>query len=145
MKPFVTAILCAITLVACSDSRATPPVCTGEAEPAVVLTLRDATTQQPVIGATITLSEGVYSEVMLDANDGSYLGGFERPGTYAMEISANQFLSQTITGVVAPALSCGPETQQLEVLLQPGASPVILLFEGSDGEWQLVPARVLHR
>lgn len=145
MNLVVTSLFCAVALAACGNSSATPLVCTGEAEAAVLLTLRDATTQQPVTGATITLTDGAYSEVMLDSLNGQYLGGLERPGTYMVEISASQYLGQTIVDVVAPALPCGPETQRIDIALQPGASPVIMLLEGSDGGWQMASARVLHR
>ena len=53
----------------------------------------------PISGATVTLTEGEFSETMEDVGAGSYVGAGERAGTYEMQVEAEGFTGQTISGI----------------------------------------------
>ena len=123
---------------ACSSGDDVPPTCNLAAEAAVVVTLLDADQQTPIVGATLVLSEGTYRETMSDFGDGTYAGGFERPGTYRVDASAAGYLPATVTDVLARSLPCGPETQNLTISLdpapvQPAEISIVLVWQETDG------------
>ncbi len=128
-----------LPLVAAScSSRDDSTACTLEAEAAVVVQLVAAGDNTPVTGATLVLSEGPYSATMSEGPDGTYYGGFERPGTYQVEATAPGYQTETVTDIVARALQCGPETQRITIALHaapPWLAPVLILWERSDGSF----------
>lgn len=129
MKRLALATL--LSVAACHGRRVDATVCTGEAEPAVVVEVLG-----PTSGATVVLREGSYQEVLLEVQPGEFRGGFERPGTYRVEVSATGFASQTVEGVVAAALACGPDTQTLTITLQPSPQPALLLRPDAEGVYR---------
>lgn len=129
MKNLGLATLLLVT--ACGHREIDATVCTGEAEPAVVVDVFG-----PTSGATVVLREGSYQEVLLEVQPGQFRGGFERPGTYRVEVSATGFASQTVEDVVAAPLTCGPDTQTLTITLQPSPQPALLLQPDAEGVYR---------
>ncbi|MCA8953166.1 MAG: hypothetical protein KDE27_26885 [Planctomycetes bacterium] len=141
-------VLPLLLVAACTNGELEPPICTGLAEPAVVVDLRDAATKEPIVGATARLSDDSgFDEAMYEGPPGTYSGGHERPGTYRVDIAAAGYASAERADVTAPAGTCGPVTQYLAIELSlataPIDLPVILLVESGSGTWDQVPA-VLH-
>lgn len=60
----------------------------------------------PVSGATLTLTEGDYSEVMEELRPGEYAGAGERRGTYTLAVEADGFEPVTIEDIVIDADAC---------------------------------------
>ena len=144
MRIPVSLRLILLLTVAC-HGRTDPLICTAVAEPAVVVELRDAVTLAPIVGATAILSEGAYSETMFEGPDALYSGGFERPGTYQVDITATGFAAVTRAGITAPAGPCGPVTQNVTIDMQPNPAPAFLIREATPGSWQMIPGRLLVR
>lgn len=61
---------------------------------------------QAVTGATLTLSEGTYTETMQEVMPGSYVGAGERPGRYSVQVQAPGYLPATLTDLVAGSDEC---------------------------------------
>ena len=94
------------------------PACTLEFRYGINLTLVDGE-GEPITGATVTLTEGAYEEVMDELNDGSYVGAGERAGVYTMTIEADEFASQTISNIVVEEDECHVIPESLDVTLSP--------------------------
>lgn len=123
-----------LLVAACHPRGVDSTACTGEAEPAVVVHVLG-----PASGATVVLREGAYQETLMEVQAGEFRGGFERAGTYRVEISATGFASQAVDGVVAAQLACGPDTQTLTITLQPSPQPALLLLPDADGVYHPLP------
>ncbi|MBN1490638.1 MAG: carboxypeptidase regulatory-like domain-containing protein [Phycisphaerae bacterium] len=84
-----------------------PVVCTDIFVYGINVTLTDADTGAPIAGATLTLTEGTYSEI-LEAFPGSgqYVGAGERAGTYTLTADADGYESKTVTNIVIGADEC---------------------------------------
>lgn len=80
-------------------------ICTAEFVYGLNVALKDQT-GNPVSGATLTLSEGAYSETMESLQAGEYVGAGERAGTYSLTIEAAGFATQTINGIVVESNVC---------------------------------------
>lgn len=64
---------------------------------------------EPVSGATLTLTEGAYSETMMELGDfqpGVYVGAGERAGTYTLTVDADGFETAVIEDIVVDADIC---------------------------------------
>jgi hypothetical protein len=72
--------------------------CTEEATAAVNVKVVDEATRQPICDATVTVTEGSYSET-LSASLCGYSGAWERAGTYRITIFHPDYLPRTIDGV----------------------------------------------
>ena len=57
-------------------------------------------------GATLTLSEGAYQEILEEWYPGEYAGAGERAGTYALTVVANGFETVTVDEIVVDADEC---------------------------------------
>jgi hypothetical protein len=92
--------------------------CTGEVVPALVITVVDAVTKQP-IPATIKVSDGAYTEQQDEpAAESEYWFAYERAGVYDVEVSSSGYVSTTIEGVEVIEDFCHVITQTLEVALR---------------------------
>ena len=73
----------------------------------------------PISGATLTLTEGDFSETMIELRAGEYVGAGERAGTYTLTIEAEDFEPVTIDDIVVDADECHVIPVMLEVSLTP--------------------------
>ncbi len=89
----------------------------------VNVTLTDAVSGDPIDGATLTLTEGTYTEVMqaFPTGPGEYVGAGERAGTYTLVATAPGYQSQTIENIVVTADECHVRGVHLNVTLQPAS------------------------
>lgn len=74
----------------------------------------------PIAGATLTLTDGDYTETMEEIRDGEYVGAGERAGTYTMRVDADGFVTQTITDIVIDEDECHVIPVAREVTLTAG-------------------------
>ena len=97
-----------------------PVACTTVFVYGLNVTLVDADTGAAIDGATLTLTEGAYSETM-EAFPGSgyYVGAGERAGTYTLTAEADGYESQTVTDIVVGADECHVIPVTLTVELTP--------------------------
>ena len=96
-----------------------PVACTMQFVYGVNATVADATTGDPISGATLTLTEGDYVEVMEEVQDGSYVGAGERAGTYSLMIEADGFVTGTITGIVVTEDECHVIPRTVTITVDP--------------------------
>jgi len=84
-------------LVACSDTDAVGPYCTGELRPGVSVAVRDSTSGESVVGgSTLLLVAGTYRESVPAPEpmpvEFSFLrGAHERPGTYEVTVKKSGY------------------------------------------------------
>ena len=81
-------------------------ICTANLVYGLSVTLTDADTGAPISGATLTLTEGDFSEVMMELDAGQYVGAGERAGTYRLTIEADGFAPRTEENIVITANVC---------------------------------------
>ena len=84
-----------------------PPVCTEIFVYGLNVTVTDGN-GDPVPGATLTLVEGNFSEVMVEIRpeEGEYVGAGERAGTYTLIVEAEGYDTATIENIVVNADEC---------------------------------------
>ena len=80
--------------------------CTQQFVYGVNVTVTDSATHQPIEGATLTLTDGNYTEVMENGSGGSYAGAGERAGTYVLTIDAEGYDSMRIENIVVESDIC---------------------------------------
>ncbi len=95
--------------------------CTAIAAAGLSVGVTNERTSQPLCNATLTATEGDYSEALF-SNGCRYVGAWERPGTYRVSAQAQGFASKTV-GDVRVLMGAGecPHVQevQLEIPLAP--------------------------
>ena len=96
-------------------------ICTAEWVSGVTVNLTDAATGEPITGATLTLTEGDYTETMENPGSGFYSGAGERPGTYTLTIGATGYESQTRTDLVVHDAPCHVIPVELDIALTPNS------------------------
>ncbi len=71
----------------------------------------------PVAGATLTLSDGNYSETMMEGQPGQYVGAGERSGIYSLTIEAAGFQTMQIDNIVVTRDICHviPVSREVEL------------------------------
>ena len=112
-------ILMLLALVGTLGANCLEPIgCLPVVLPGVVVQVTDATTSQAVTDATVTLTEGAYTETLIGSN-GSYSGAEERPGTYTLTVTADGYQTATVTNLVVTADRCNVITVYRDVALQP--------------------------
>lgn len=92
-------------------------LCTLEFVYGVNVTVTDSATGEPIEGATLTLTDGDYSEAMEDLSAGSYAGAGERAGTYDLTIEAEGFDSALIENIVVESDICHVVPVALDIAL----------------------------
>ncbi|MEM7206129.1 MAG: hypothetical protein AAF628_38100 [Planctomycetota bacterium] len=80
--------------------------------------MTDATSGNPISGATVFIIERDAVEIGHESSPGQYDGAFERAGTFRVEIEAPGYVAHQVDDVTAPEQRCGPETQILEIQLR---------------------------
>lgn len=93
-------------------------VCTAVFVYGVNVTVADEN-GNPVSGATLTLTDGDYTEVMEEFEPGTYVGAGERAGTYSLTVEAEGFESTIIEGIAVDEDECHVIGVTREVTLTP--------------------------
>ena len=106
-----------LTLVGCPSFF---KACTTEARAGINLEIRDAVTQQPAaLGATITLTDGAYSEPLSNLDGLGAAGAFERAGTYSVRVAKQGYKTFQKDGVVVTKDECHVIPVKVTALLEP--------------------------
>lgn len=102
------------------------PVCTGEAEPAVLVEVRHAQTGLPEAdGVRGVLVEDGYTDSLIIWEETeedvplALAGGFERAGTYTVEINKSGFETWRRDGIRVEDGECGPKIRRLTARIEP--------------------------
>jgi hypothetical protein len=95
--------------------------CGGGAVNGLSITVRDGKTGGLICDATVTASDGTYSEQLTSAGSPpcDYEGALERPGTYGIEVSKVGYSATSVDGVTVPRGPCNVVRQYVAVTLQP--------------------------
>lgn len=115
------ALLAVLGLAACGGGGDGDDIgCTTEARSGVGVTLRETHTDLPIEGATLTLSEGTYSEVLMEMGPGLYVGAWERAGVYELTVQAANYESAYRPDIVVLQGECHmiPAGLQIELDLK---------------------------
>ncbi len=81
--------------------------------------LTDSESGQPITGATLILTDGDYTETMMETGDGQYVGAGERAGTYELTITADSYATETRGMIVITADECHVQPVNLDIELTP--------------------------
>ena len=124
MRVFSFLAACVFLLLAGCDFG--NPICPAVAEPAVVVEVRNAVTDDPEAeNADGVLIDGEYTDslrVNEETDEGILIalaGGFERAGTYTVRVEKPGFQTWTREGVDVDDGECGPKTEQLTARIEP--------------------------
>ena len=116
---FPTILAATVPFTNCLPQQPGGTVCTDLYAYGVSVTVTDAGTGQPVTNATLTLTDGAYTEVMQYIPTGDYVGAGERAGTYTLTAGAPGYQSQTIENIVVTADECHVQGVHRNVALGP--------------------------
>lgn len=124
MRIFLFLSACTFLLFSGCDSN--NPICPAVAEPAVIVEVRNAVTEDPEAeNAEGVLIDGNYTDslrIKEETDEGipvALAGGFERAGTYSVRIDKPGFQAWTREGVDVDEGECGPETERLDARIEP--------------------------
>ena len=114
----------AVALAGCGDHH-TPTACPAYAAAGLGVTVSNASTGQPICDATVTATEGAYSEQLAGVGC-RFACAFERPGTYVVRATSQGFAPNEVAAVhvVMGAGDC-PHVQEalVEIALEPDGVP----------------------
>lgn len=106
----------ALSLPGCLETQE----CTTDFRFGVNVTLRSANGGAPVVGATVVIAEGTYTETLSPIGPpGSYAGAGEREGTYTLSVSAPGFVSPAPRTVVVTGDECHVTGESVTIELTP--------------------------
>lgn len=77
----------------------------------------------PVSGATLTLTEGTYTETMAEFQTGQFAGAGERAGTYTLTVEASGFEPVTLNNIQITADECHVIPVNQDVTMTPTSAP----------------------
>ena len=106
-----------LTFIGCLITDDGGVICTEVFVYGVKVALTHADTGEAITGATLTLTEGDYSEPMQELSPGHYAGAGERAGTYTLTVEVDGFETQTIGDIVVDADECHVIPVNLDVEL----------------------------
>ena len=89
--------LLAVASVRCGDERA-PVACPAYAAAGLEVSVSNAANGQPICDATVTATDGLYSEQLFEAAC-RFTGAVERPGTYVVRASRPGFTPNELAPV----------------------------------------------
>lgn len=126
-------LVCAIVVApACTSSApqdaTAPRTCTADMVYALVLSVRDATTQKPnavgaVVSASVMTDVGTFSETQT-GSDSLLIPFGSMPGTYDLLVKKPRYANLTQTGIVVPSRDVAnyhPRTVSLDLSLRPNS------------------------
>ncbi len=131
-------------LSACNNSGNLGVGCTKVFAAGVLIELVDADTREPITGATLVLTDGAYTDTMVEGHAGTYLGAHEREGTYQLNVVASNYEPHAEGGIIVPKGHCHVDTQNLTVELELSIAPVTLTFLVTEEEDGSVEIRQVH-
>jgi len=94
-----------VLIAGCPAVQPSNPVCTEVFVYGLTATVTDED-GAPIEGATLTLTEGNYSETLEGIGGGTYIGAGERAGTYSLTVEAEAFAPETIERIVVDEDEC---------------------------------------
>ncbi len=97
MKPILLCLAAAACLAGCTEERE-PIACAAYAAAGLSVTVTNADNGQPICDATVTATEGAYSEKLF-AVGCTYTGAYERAGTYVVRASRDGFAPKAVASV----------------------------------------------
>ena len=111
-------VLCAACSSRGEDREPSPDevACTMEARSAFAVTVLDASTGARVIGATVRITDGSFSENLAEY-DGVFSGAHERSGTFTVVVSAPDYQQWQRAGVTVERDECHVITEEVEARL----------------------------
>ncbi len=98
MRTALLWMLLAVCCASCGEDR-TPVACAAYAVAGLGVSVENATTGQPLCDATVTATDGAYSERLQALGGCTYTGAWERPGTYVIEATRQGFPPNRVSGV----------------------------------------------
>jgi hypothetical protein len=110
-------VLLALLFAYCGEER-TRIACPAYAAAGLRVSVADVATGQPICDATVTATEGAYSEQLFGVPC-SFSGAYERPGTYVIRTTRQGFLPNELASVrvVMGGGEC-PHVQETRVTIQ---------------------------
>jgi hypothetical protein len=110
----------AVLIVGAGRQSAPDGVCTAEARPSLVISVRDFATGAPALsGATITVQDGgfIATSRVPESNTAAAVGLVgERPGTYAVRVEQSGYRSWERGGIRVTADRCHARTVEVAAL-----------------------------
>ena len=117
-------IFCLCTLIACGgDDNSDDPVmentCPTEAKYALRVTIRNAADDSLLEGVSVNAMDQMFEEVLVSESAGVYVGLEERPGTYQLIITKENFQTIITSQASTEENTCGLITQSINFELAP--------------------------
>ena len=107
----VLALALFVVIPACSGgSDSTADACAGGPAFGVSVTLKDAITENPIVGATVKITDGSYVEELKPTVPGLYEGAREREGIYLLTVFVPTYETKRITNVLVAKGACHVST-----------------------------------
>ncbi len=97
MKAKALWAMLAVVSVRCGDEH-TPAACPAYAAAGLAVSVSNASNGQPVCDATVTATDGAYSEQLFGVAC-SFTGAVERPGTYVVRATRHGFAPNELASV----------------------------------------------
>lgn len=123
MRPLLPLPVSLLLMAGCTGD--SPIICTTEARFGVNVMVRDAVTQQPLLGGVRgALHEGTYLDSLhvftdIEGHLHSLAGAVERPGNYRIELVATGYLPWSRDNVVVTADRCHVNAVAVQADLNP--------------------------
>ncbi len=103
-------------MLGCSDPIGT--ICTEEARPGILVTVRDSVTSAPVAGARVVARTPTAADTSDGLPDGTYPLAYEKAGTYEVTVEQTGYRLWTRGNVQVTRDECHVQTVSLTALLQ---------------------------
>ena len=97
MKTRTIGALLAVACLSCGDEH-TPAACPAYAAAGLAASVSDSSNGQPICDATVTATEGAYSEQLFGVAC-TFTGAVERPGTYVVRATRHGFAPNELASV----------------------------------------------
>jgi len=107
-------------MLGCSD--AIGPICTDEARPGILVTVRDSVMSAPVSGARVVARRGTTADTSSGLPDGTYPLAYEKPGTYEVTVEQTGYRLWTRRNLQVTRDECHVQTVSLTALVQPSGT-----------------------
>jgi hypothetical protein len=97
-RDLLWALLAASSAMSCVRGDNTPIACAAYAVAGVSVDVTNAATAGPICDATVTITDGSYSERLLETSC-RFVGAHERPGSYVVRAERTGFVSKEVGSV----------------------------------------------